>query len=255
MRRPKVVACCLIVLLAGSRFASALPTVEELEKKLAEVEKTMKSFSGDAKMSGTEGQLAITATVSRVSLFVRDGDKILIKDRIAGDMTLRRPDGRELALETKRISDGATVWQEMRRAGTDRIQVIKKRADAKDDRGVASNQTPLEDFKTDREMYDLKVTGEETLDGEAVYVLEGTFQDAYLKKNPASAERGKTRHKIRRYYAKKDMLERNEIAHDTNGKLSYHLVVTNVKVNPEVDEKLFEYTPPPGAQVRDMTGE
>jgi len=88
--------------------------------------------------------------------------------------------------------------------------------------------------------------------GKAVYVLEGTFRDAYLKKNPAAAEMKRNRYKLT--YARKDMLQRQEIAEDADGKQSFHVMVTNVKVNPDVDEKIFEYTPPTDVRVQDATG-
>ena len=133
--------------------------------------------------------------------------------------------------------------------------VTKQRADSGSNQRGWRLGAPTAQMKQFREMYDLRVTGEERVDNVNCYVLEGIFQDAYLQKNPQAEMMKTAMNRIKMYIGKKDMFPHKVVRFSTQGRETMSMKLTNIKMNIKIDESLFKYTPPANARITDETGE
>lgn len=134
--------------------------------------------------------------------------------------------------------------------------MLKKKADAPGEAtGLQLNQDALKEFEQWREMFKLRLTGEDTVNEEKVYLLEGDFNEDYLKKNPKAENVMATMKTIKIWVSQKDLYPRKLVTCGRDGRQMNLIEMESVKLNGKVDESLFNYTPPEGAQVRDMTEE
>ncbi|KPJ54379.1 MAG: hypothetical protein AMS16_04835 [Planctomycetes bacterium DG_58] len=255
MRRSFVVACCAVVLILGVRKASALPTVDELLKEAVEAQKDVGSFSADTNVSMSMGPMRMAGT----------GKMAGKKDTKDGE-TLRRffqtlktkttaPNGQEIEMQQKVVNDGKFLWMETRHPMMPAPMVTKQRAEDSLPGGAgrpgADPSAQMEQFK---EMYDLKVTGEDRMDGVEVYILEGKLREDYVKKHRTSDMLKAMMYKMKLHVGQKDFFPRKFVCQTEQGQETSSMELKNVKLNVKVDDSLFKYTPPPGAQVTDQTG-
>ena len=252
MRKIMVAACVLATALFVAGPASALPTLEELAGKIAKAAAERKTCSCDMKV--TMALLGVTAVGSglQVEMVVTKDGKTVSKSccMLAGSM--KTPDGQEVKIEQKTVSDGTYHWQESNTAGA--VTVTKEFADSKDEMGVPRGIEPAKEFEELwMAMYELRVTAEDTVNGEPVYVLEGKFRDAYLEKNPAAEPAKQMMNSVKMALSRNDFYPRRIAFRDADGNATIAMDLSNVKINVPVDEKLFTYAPPEGAQVDDKT--
>lgn len=93
-----------------------------------------------------------------------------------------------------------------------------------------------------RRHHELKLRPEETIDGTAVYVIEGTRK-----------KEGRSASKTTIYIAKDTgiLLKKTQID-ETNG-MSSTTTLSNIKINPAIDPDRFIFTTPPGVELLDKT--
>ena len=113
MPRFSVVLCLLCAVLCLSAPLSALPTVEELFKMMAEKETKVKTVEADM-VGATQtpmGQVNMTGHIV-CSRSEEDG-KIVRKSAMTTTTTMVMGD-RTMTNEMKMVNDGTNLWQEMR---------------------------------------------------------------------------------------------------------------------------------------------
>ena len=201
-------------------------------------------------MSGT-GELQV----------LRDGDKCLM--RLAASITEERqgkdpaapPEKRELSALA--VNDGQFSWKEQRRSGRDEVRVVKESAPTGGGVGVERGAIAFLDapFKTtgikgefDKagKEADIKVAGKGTVAGRPTTIIELS----------AKGERPQGGMRPARIAVQFDDATGAAVSgQDTNGAgdVLTGFAATEVKANTGLDKKLFTYTPPEGAKVRDET--
>jgi len=256
MLKFKVTLCCVVMVLAGPHVVSALPTVDELMKQTQEAGEKIKTFSSDMDVKMTMGPMSMTGTGRAVGKKTQANGKTIHK--YYSVMTMETPgrNGQKMTQTQKRVCDGKYLWEEMTSPMAPATMVTKKLADA--DAGAQSpgGSNPALMFEEMKKTYDLKVTGEEKVDGVACYVITGTLRkDAGGgDDNPGAAMMKAMMSTMKMYIAKKDMFPRKMVV-GTADRPFMTMALKNVKINGTVDETLFKYTPPAGAQINDRTGE
>jgi len=243
MSRRFVVLCLASLALWASSPAFALPTSDEVLKMMAEKEATVKTMQGDSAttVSTPMGQMKGAGQVFTAKSEV-DG-KPVQKMLMTLKSTVQAEDT-TVTTDIKIVNDGQFVWQEMRTPMAPAVQVIKMRVgqlSGMQGPGAVAAQR-VEQLKS---QFDFKGVAEDTIDGRKMYVLEGTAKPDQPRAILLS--------KVKYYLDQEQMLFRRMVAYDKEGNEFSRFDLTNVKINEEIDPKLFEYTPPAGARVVDRT--
>ncbi len=152
------------------------------------------------------------------------------------------------------ICDGEFWWCETRDPRTAQVTVMK----SKDN--LLSGQSLMGQTPDPRARADMKLVGEENLDGQKMWVLRSTpahnpqvdWMILYFGQNDLVCHRmtlyrwGEETREVRRGNV---VEQRRTIVPQVAGDLLF----TNIKINGPVDRSAFKYTPPRGAKVVDMT--
>ena len=239
--KTRALVVTMVVLAVSCAVAAELPTAEELKEKVVKAYATMTSFEADTRVTYQD----VASGLSHLAMEkTTKGNKTVEKSSISCENRDKDAAGNETKEEVKTVDDGTFLWTEKRRAGV--ILVTKRSAEG---HGKLSEFLALgmtANWKRDN----LKITGEDTLDGQKMYVLEGTGTAATINKEVME-------HKVKIWVGQDDFIvHRQGYVIRLAGK-EHPLVNTtdylSVKVNQPVDPKLFEYTPPDGAKIDDQT--
>ena len=254
MRKAGILWGALTLLAFAVRPALALPTVDELLAKIAKAASQLNSYSSDAKATITAGPGKGVFDCTEAGVILRKDGKVVSKSCVTMKGTVAGPNGEQMQFEHKTVNDGKYLWEETKVPQMDVTIVVKKKGDAPDPgTGLQPQQDSLTGFEQTKEMYTLRLTGEDTLNGQKVYLLEGDFNEDYLKKNPKARTLLPAMKTVKFWVNQEDLYWRKMAACDPDGHETMIMEVTNAKLNGKVDETLFDYTPPEGAQVQDMT--
>ena len=202
----------------------AADKVEDIEKAMAEKWGEVKSFSANIETSGAEPSSASKGMYE----YVMKGDKLMFRM----EMTMGDASGGGQGMSMTTISDGEFSYTLMGQMAT------KMKQDN------AQSMDPKAAFKMLRENYELKVLPDQSVDVQAVYVIEGSPKGG-------GAGGGKTVS----YYAKDSGVALKSDTYDASGKLVTTMKLSNVKINPKIAPSRFVFEAPDGVQVMDMTKE
>lgn len=236
------VAMCAVVLAGSTAFAA--PTVDELFKMIADKQGTIKTMQGDLamKMNMPEGGGVMNGT-GRITTATAEVDGKTVTKMHQIVKSTMDAGGMSMNMDMKMVNDGRFLWMERRMSGMPMampVQVTK----AKPGQG----QTVGESVEEMKKNFDFTGTGEESIDGKKMYTLEGK-----PKAGAAKSDMGGEIKKVKYYFDQSTLVMRRMVMFGADGKEFNRFDLTNVKLNEAVDMKLFEYTPPAGAVVRDMT--
>jgi len=92
----------------------------------------------------------------------------------------------------------------------------------------------------------LEYLGEEQLALEEVYVLEGTHSDFQKQNNPAKPG------KVKVFIGIKDGITRKVITYNQEGREVGSQTFSNIRIDPSISEKDFEFVPPEGTQIHEV---
>ena len=232
----------LVISYAVSAPASAA-TTEEVLAKLAKQHGEVKTFECDMKSIMKEpGQEGEMVGHMAMEVIVKDGKPAGMKMNMKHTMTPK--EGQASAMLV--VNDGQFLWIETKEPESGQVIVMKQKGDSA--QGKMNNPNEFAD------MFDLKLVGEEVFDAQTCWVLEGTPK-AKPKTPPTGAMMMEppTPGKVRMYVGQKDTLCHRYIMYNRAGKEVVDTQLSNLKVNGKLDPALFRYTPPPGAQVMDMS--
>jgi outer membrane lipoprotein-sorting protein len=209
----------------------ASDVVEAITKRASEVKRYHQNVTMSTQMMGTE--------------FKTDGEAWMDGDRFR--MESKMPPNQTQII----VSDGKTTYTYMPMMKMlqkmDMARVKAALGDKyKNQFNDPSNSNPLKGM----DAKSLKYYGTETLNDESVYVIEGKLGGEMEKMKsvmPTVPETAKF------WISTKDGLPRKLVFHTGTGTEMMSQEFSNVEVNPKLDPALFEFTPPEGVQVTDMT--
>lgn len=181
--------------------------------------------------------------------------------RMAMDMTVKMG---EVSAPMHSVSDGTTMWGEVEMPGG--VKMVQKwPLELLLKLGQANQQNPVAGMKDLAERFDFTGVREDKLGPTDVYVLEGAVRPGFLDKQTQAAEelggpmaaqitRAQLQNmaKARVFVNKSDFLTPKVEILDAKDETVLTMLIDNLKRGVELDDKLFAYTPPPGAQIMDM---
>lgn len=242
----KVLTCTLLALLAlsvGGAHAQE-PTLESVETAIDEAWQKVNTFTANMTMDMTVpmGPMSVKSNATGQVEFMRVGEgqrfRMEIVNKLGGNMPI--PGG---AMEQKVLSvyNGELIYNEMEVMGMKKYSKAKpKDGDSNDPMGGKGVVDSL------RKKGEVKLLPDEELNGASTYVLEVIPNEHMKKEGPIKPSKAKF------YIAKDSGIRLRTDMFDAEGATLMTTSYTDVKVNPELDPKRFEYTPPPGVEVIDM---
>jgi outer membrane lipoprotein-sorting protein len=149
------------------------------------------------------------------------------------------------------------MWQEISMGGQRQIMKIDmNRAKGPDGKvtDAAQKMNPAEQWKETAKVMDFVVLPSEEIDGQAMYVLEGTWNNQ-AQKIPQYKGMVTMMGKSRMYFGTKDGYMRRMLMYSKDGKtVAMSTEMSNIKFNVEIPDDKFVYVPAEGVNVTDMTG-
>lgn len=214
---------------------AAAQTLEEIAQKLAEAYQKVESLSADFRttqnisMGGMEQKMDLKGEME----MLRDGGQLKVRMEQTGQQSFA---GQQQDIKMLMVSDGVNTWV-LNEQGDGQKMAMKMKAEPE------QAQDPKAMLEAMREAGDVKVVGDEQIDGQDTWVLEIT------PSGPAAQAMAR-----QKMWFRKDIgMQVQMIGYDASGKEVMKSVVTDVKLNPSIPEDRFTFTPPEGVQVMDMT--
>ena len=241
----KVFACMLIALLAVAAGTARAEeqTIESVESAIATAWEKVKTYTANMTMDMTIplGPLSVTSNATGQVEFMRveSGQRFRMEmvNKLGGNMPI--PGGMEQKVLS--VYNGELIYSEMEAMG------MKKYTKAKPKEGDTDNpmggKSVVESL---RKMGEVKLLPDEDLNGVGAFVFEITPNEKTKQEGPIKPDKAKV------YIAKDSGIKVKTIMFDEAGSTLMTMNYLDIKLNPELDPKRFEYTPPPGAEVVDM---
>jgi outer membrane lipoprotein-sorting protein len=225
--------------------ASAEPTLDSVEKEIAERLKTLKSYTADMKMeaSTTIGPIPVKTKgkgtvekllVDEVWRFRMNLVNTMTSDSLPGAMG-----GMQTTVLT--VFDGEMNYAEAEIMGMK--QVMKKAPEPTD--VVRKGDAPFAKLRAQGE---IKLLPEEKVGEAPCYVIQVIASDEARAAKPELPRR------IMMYFAKDSGIPVRSHMFGEADKSIGSMELSNIKLNPELDPEKFTYTPPDGVTVKDITG-
>ncbi len=249
---------CVLLLVPSIAQAAEPQTYEEVLEALQSSREAIVSWSSDTVMSMSMGGMTMILSGTM------KGKGESLSSEISMDML-----GQSIKMRSVTDADGIQ-WIEMDMMGE--TQVIKMdMGQLKELSGALAGssfpgtmggspfgapESPVNLLESYGEMYDMTLRGREDLDGIAMYILEGKLKESLkemLDPLGAAEEMGFSMDKIVIYVGVDDGFVRKTVmlgADDTPFMTNEFM---NVVLNPVLDDSLFEYTPPEGVEIMDMS--
>lgn len=243
---------------AGAQ-ASDLPTIDQLLEKAAERSEDINAWAAD--METQVNLMGMPMTTTGHLLSKGDMQKSQMKMDIMG-----QPATMNMVVDKNKVA-----WMEMDMG----FQTMYMKMDMSKTGGMpggvgmpgmdmmgpgsSMGGNPLNMLKGFTQMYDLKVTGESQVGERNAYAIEGTIQDEYaglidqIDPSGQAAGAGFSMDNIKLFVDKETGFPLNMTYLNDQKQQVMSVSFKNVQFNPEVPDAEFEYTPPPGVQVMDMT--
>jgi len=249
MKARTFVLTILLLAAATCAYAADLPTAEEILAKVTAAWGAMKSYEADQQVGVVlQPNMTVTTTANTVMERSEKDGKTVEKFSIAEESVRRATDGKDEVSESRIVSDGTFRWRERRFPGDIGLRVWKDNAE-NTPIGLQFNGL-FPGSALDWKDYHLKTVGEDTIDGQKMYVLEGTI-------DPTALVKGLKESKMKVWVRQADFIIRKRVltmqGADEDKPMVFTMEFLNVKVNEKVDPALFVYTPPEGAKIIDHT--
>jgi outer membrane lipoprotein-sorting protein len=230
----------------GLAVALAMPAVadsaDHVREKIEKAYSTLKSYTCKCKVnSNMEGPgYSIRTSADGTIEWARKGERSQVRAEMVSsiEQSIQDTTGRQ-TLKSSTYSDGQTLWAVTEQDG--RIHITKSADVQSRDQSawqIISNAGYSEPS--------LKVLPEEKLDGADCFVIEVTG-----KVMGADGEEGSRGRAV--VHFRKDCGLAVKFVSYVNDKMISEITLTDLKINPEIKPERFEYKPPAGAQVQDLT--
>lgn len=204
--------------------------VKELEKAWGEFESMTADITINTSMQGMTNKQ--TGTIE----FDHKGGKY----RYRMDMkTETDMNGQKMTSTQTMVSDGDYIYTLSEAMGQKHATKMKPLP------GQMTAPVGKEMFDSLEKQYELKVLPDESVDGDAAYVIE-----AKPKQNMGSPTTT-----MKMYFVKKHGIMVKTLGLDASGAENMSMLYKNIKVNPKIDPSRFVFKAPEGVQVMDMTNQ
>lgn len=235
----------VLAVLGFTAAASGAETLESVEKKITEQLGKYKTLRLKSKLTSnvqTEAVKMKTMADSVAEYARRPGGKWVSRTESATKISRKIGDNAEEKDEAKVLSiyDGESFYV--------LTEMPKQKSAMKMQPDPKSNVNPLDGkglFNLLHEYYDVKLLPDESVDGQAVYVIEATPK----KRDNADGNQGK----VLSYYDKKTGVAIKSVMYDKAGKVTGTSMTTDVKPDVDIPADRFVFKAPPGVEVMDMT--
>ncbi len=219
------------VILAVVATASA-ETLETVEKALTEKFQEYTSLSADMKMTMQIAPGMSMDSTGTMEFMLHDG-----KEKFRNELEVKMGHGTQ-SIETRmvHIYDGTNAYTISEVMGQKRVMRTKPSRMT----GRAGGKAFFEDLKRDNV---LKLLPDADVDGVTTYVIEAT------PKQPHPQDPGRMNY----YFDKTRGLIIKMVGLNAGGDTVMSMTLSNIKINPKLDPKRFEFKPEPGTNVIDMT--
>lgn len=213
-------------------------SLEAIQAELGSANRVLKSFAAEyvGRQSLPGNRLHVATDLSGTMQWRRDGKRALFRIEQTGRSALEL-DGQTAtnAMETVMVCDGEFVYT-MNTLG-DRKMAMKVTAGS----GLAYD--PAAVITAMHAFGEVSVLPEEQYDGATCAVLESVADEP---------KDGMTR---QRYWFRKDIgLQVRMSGFDADGQEVMTTMIRKIQINPALPPDRFEFVPPPGVEVMDMTG-
>jgi outer membrane lipoprotein-sorting protein len=238
MMRGMTMGTVMILVLSAAGIGRA-ESVEDVQKKIVEKNKAIKSMSAKLKQL-TEMDMAgfkSKSTADGSYEYMMDGDKMYVRSDTK--MTSETDVGGNKAKQESSsigVCDGQYYFTLTEQAG-EKTATKSKLPDKPDS----------DPFKALREDYDLKLLPDETIDGKTCWVFEATPKASKTAQNPMAGG------KMRQYFQKDTGAMAKNIVYTAEGKPMSTTTYSDIQVNNSIPKDRFKFTLPPGVKVMDMT--
>jgi len=232
-----LISACVLVF-GGARICRA-DTVEDVQKKIVEKNKAIKSMSAKMKQV-TEMDMAgfkSKSTADGSYEYVLDGDKMFVRSdtKMSSETDVG---GNKAKQESASIGvcDGEYYYTLTDQAG-EKTATKSKLPDKPDN----------DPFKHLRADYEMRLLPDETIDGTSCWVIEATPKASKSAQNPMMGG------KMRQYYQKDTGVLAKNVMYTAEGKPMATTTYSDIRVNKPIAKDQFKFTVPPGVKVMDMT--
>lgn len=241
-----VIAGLFVVFIANAQELKTAPAIMEFSSAKMGAYKTL-SADYSQSMNTPGGEIAINGRILQ---------KQPHKMRIQLDMPMIGQNGKMTII----LGEDGMLWQIMQMGA--RTQIMKA-----DMNRVMSNSVsltggkfnpldqmdPSKQWETSKGMYDFKVVAPGEIDGQRMYVMEGSLKSDAVT-NPQVAAEAANISKMRVSIGRDDgFVHRMEMYDKSLTNLVTAMEFKNLKLDADIPDSTFAYQPPAGAQVTDIT--
>lgn len=176
--------------------------------------------------------------------------------RMEMDMPMMGQPGKMLMV----LGEDLWMWQQMEIAGQQQVVKINMAvvlsnamAQAGMDVDPLKMMNPGRQWEQTKKFTNYTLLPDATLDGQPMWVIEGAWKEGAATNRTVAAQVAVIG-KSRLYVGKKDaFVHKTEMFDKANTKVVMTMEFTNLKLNEDLADSLFQYQPPAGARVMDMT--
>jgi outer membrane lipoprotein-sorting protein len=240
-----ILLSCLSISVSGAE------TLEQVEKKLADVSMKVNSLTAKQSMvmEQENDQFKISSKSTGTIEYLRRGKELYMRVETKTS-SVTKAGGQDIKMEqtTLIVWDGHYAYTLMQVMG--RKSVIKMEIPA--GQGSFGNE---QFFKELRKEHVLTLLPSEKLDGQECYVLESVPK---YTARPVEGSEGESQEESiiskTRYYLRQDTgIIVKTVLHDENGKPLTTMTLSDVKLNPSINPDRFVFNAPEGVEITDMT--
>lgn len=244
MRR--LMGICLIGLALSGSMARA-ETLEDVEKKIAELSNKHKSVQFKQKMTSDFAMEGMTSKMQSegTTRAMKKGEKWLWRNETKVSTTVKAADQPEMQQDAKvlQVNDGEYIYTLNESADGKMANRMKAKTEMM---GVLTS----EQMKELRKTYDMKLLPDEDVDGKSAWVIETKLKkDAKGEMAAAAAAMDLT---SLSYYRKADGILVKMVSKNKDGKTVQTLTTTDIKLDADMDPEQFKFKAPDGVVVQDM---
>lgn len=250
---PRLLGIAIALSLIGAAIPAAQAQdaeaiIEELKSKIGD----FKSYSAD-----------MTMTMNFVGMSIESAGTVIVQDkRLAMTMTMDMM-GQKMITHSV-MDDSGMMWTEIDMGGMKQVTKLdmnKMIETGSEIAGLPSpaggiGGNPMEAIEQMMETFDLTLDGKDTIDGVEVYRLSAEVKDELkdqLDPTGQMAQMGVSMESIKMAIGVEDGFPREYSMLATDGTPVMTMTYSNLVLNPDIDPSVFDYTPPEGVQVMDMT--
>ncbi len=244
MRKLLIASLMALAILAAPARSDDQPTIDSVAEEIAAVWEKVNAYTATIAVNGNipMGPLAVTTTANGTVEYMAIEEtphfRMEIVNKLGGNMPLM---GGGMEQKVLTVFDGEVAYSEMEAMG--RKQYSKATPKSGDEKSPEGGKNLIESI---RKRGEVTLLPDETVNGVDSYVFE-------VKPNNAGQQQGPVKAELIRFYVDKATgIQVRSILLDGEDNAILTTDYTDIKVNPEIDPKRFEYTPPPGVEVIDM---